>query len=102
MKGWVEPLFRQVKAYDPDRDTDRPLTEKLRKRLVDLANRILRNERSQEVTTRVSIDGPLPDPRADTREALFYLVQNAFSRAILPGVEPGRRPLAHLPRPAKP
>ncbi len=102
VKGWVEPLFRQVKAYDPDRDTDRPLTEKLRKRLVDLANRILRNERSQEVTTRVSIDGPLPDPRADTREALFYLVQNAFSRAILPGVEPGRRPLAHLPRPAKP
>ena len=101
IKGWVQPVFRQLKAYDPEQDRDRPLGEKLRKRLVDLANKIFGDAEHGEVTTRASIERQLPDARANTLQALGYVVQSAFSRAVIPrfgkplnaipGAKPGER-----------
>ena len=52
-------------------------------RYVDL----LENHGTEDVATKATIKGPLENPNASTWEIVSRLVQNAFFKAILPGLE---------------
>jgi hypothetical protein len=85
VEGYVKPLFRDLKAYDPRQDEEKGLGQKIKEKAVDVADKILRNRPRQEVATVAPIAGPLDNPQASTWETLIGLVQNAFFKAILPG-----------------
>jgi hypothetical protein len=94
VNGYVKPLFKDVKAFDPEQDRDKGFVRRLYERLVGGVSKILKNQPRREVATVVDISGPLEGPESGTWQAIGRLIQNAFFRAILPGfdrqVEPRR------------
>jgi Domain of Unknown Function (DUF748) len=87
LNGYVKPLFRDVKAYDPEKDRDKSFTQKLWERMINIASKTLKNFPRKEVATKVDISGPLETARGSTWQALGNLIRNAFFKAILPGFE---------------
>jgi hypothetical protein len=82
IRGYVKPLFRDVKVYDPVQDREKSGLRKVYERVVEGASKLLENSPRDEVATRVDISGRVENPDAGTR-----LLQNAFFQAILPGLE---------------
>jgi hypothetical protein len=96
--GYVKPLFKDVKAFDPEQDRDKGFVRRLYERIIGGASKVLKNVPRKEVATKIDISGPLDAPDRSTLQAIGRLIQNAFFRAILPGFDrqiqqapPGRR-----------
>ena len=85
--GYVKPLFRDLKAYDKDKDADKTFGEKLKEKAVDVAGKLLKNRPRKEVATVADVSGPLESPQTSTWQVLVRLVENAFIKAILPGFQ---------------
>jgi hypothetical protein len=83
--GWVKPLFRDVKAYDPAQDRDKSAMRKLYERAVTGVAKLMKNAPRKEVATEIDISGRLDNPKSSTFQAIVNLIQNAFFKAILPG-----------------
>jgi hypothetical protein len=91
VKGYVKPLFRDLNVYDRAQDEDKKLGQKLKERAVDVAAKIFKNRKRDEVATVTDISGPVEDPKASTLQVIINLVKNAFVKAILPGFEGSAR-----------
>lgn len=87
VNGWVKPLFKDVKAFDPEQDRDKGFVRRLYERLIGGVSRTLKNQPRKEVATVIDISGPLEGPERSTLQAIGRLIQNAFFRAILPGFD---------------
>jgi hypothetical protein len=85
--GYVKPLFRDLKVYDKEQDAEKTFGQKVKEKAIDVAGKILKNHPRKEVATKADISGPLENPKTDTWQVLVRLVQNAFIKAILPGLE---------------
>jgi hypothetical protein len=85
--GYVKPLFKDVKAYDPAQDRDKGFVKKLYERLVTGVSKLLKNPPREEVATKVDVQGRLDQPQTSTLQAIGNLLRNAFIKAILPGLE---------------
>src|SRR5262249_39789476 len=64
--GYVKPLFRDLKAYDKEKDADKTFGEKVKEKAVDLAAKILKNRPRKEVATKADVSGPLDSPQTST------------------------------------
>jgi hypothetical protein len=87
VKGYVKPLFKDVNVYSPAQDKRKNVFQKIYEGIVDGLAWILENRPREEVATRTDISGTLSDPQASTLKILLGLIQNAFFKAILPGLE---------------
>jgi hypothetical protein len=87
IEGYVKPLFRDIRVYHPAQDRSKGFWRRTWERLVGVAAKVLKNERRQEVATRVDISGDVENPRASTLQIVLNLARNAFVEAILPGLE---------------
>ena len=87
VSGYVKPLFKDVKAFDPEKDRDKTFMQKLYAHLVDLASKLLKNVPRREVATKIDVAGELHQPQTSTLQAIGGLLRNAFIQAILPGLE---------------
>jgi hypothetical protein len=85
--GYVKPLFKDVKAYDPKQDEDKGFVKKLYERLVNGVTRLLKNQPRKEVATKVDVEGRIDQPNTNPLQAIANLLRNAFVEAILPGLE---------------
>ena len=85
--GYVKPLFKDVKAYDPQQDRDKGFVKRLYEKVVTGVSRILKNPPRDEVATRVDVEGRLDQPQTSTLQAIGNLLRNAFIEAILPGLD---------------
>jgi hypothetical protein len=85
--GYLKPLFKDVKAYDPSQDKDKGLLKKIYEKTVNAASKILKNTPRGEVAAKVDVSGPVENPRANTWELVVTLIENAFFDAVLPGFE---------------
>jgi hypothetical protein len=85
--GYVKPLFKDVKAYDPEQDRDKGFVKRLYEKLVTGVSKILKNPPRDEVATKVDVAGRLDQPQTSTIQAVLNLLRNAFIKAILPGLE---------------
>jgi hypothetical protein len=85
--GYVKPFFKDVEVYDPEQDQNKAVMQKMFEAVVDGVMGILENVPTKGVATETSLEGPVENPRADTWEVVVNLVQNAFFKAILPGLE---------------
>jgi hypothetical protein len=87
ISGYVKPLFKDIVVYDPAKDRDRRFGQKMYERAVGAVARILKNRSREEVATRAEIKGRLDSPQVSPWEVTRRLIQNAFFKAILPGLE---------------
>src|SRR5262245_666029 len=95
VNGYVKPLFKDVKAFDPEQDRDKGFVRRLWERLIGGVSKTLKNVPRREVATKIDVSGRLDNPQGSTLQAIGRLIENAFFRAILPGfdtqVDGGRR-----------
>jgi hypothetical protein len=85
--GYVKPLFKDIKVYDPKQDQKKPVLRKLYEKIVGGVSHILENHPREQVATVADISGPISDPNTSTWEIVVRLVSNAFVKAILPGFQ---------------
>lgn len=86
IRGYVKPLFHDMKVYDRRQDAEKGLFRKLYEHLVGGVANLLENRR-KEVATQADISGPVENPSSSTWQVIGRLIQNAFFRAILPGFD---------------
>jgi hypothetical protein len=87
VNGYVKPMFKDVEVYDPKQDTDKALTKKLYEAVIGGVADLLKNKDDNQIAAESDVTGPVPNPRADTWQIVGTLIQNAFFKAILPGLE---------------
>ena len=88
--GYVKPIFGNVEVYDPKQDEDKAVTRKLYEAVVGGVVGLLKNPRTEQVAAESDLSGPVANPQADTWQIVGSLIQNAFFKAILPGLEKER------------
>jgi hypothetical protein len=87
IEGYIKPLFKDVKAYDPKQDSDKGMLKTIYEKMINAASEVLKNTPRGEVATKADLSGPVENPKASTWEMVVTLIQNAFFEAILPGFE---------------
>jgi hypothetical protein len=87
INGYVKPLFKEVDVYDPKQDRKKGIFTKLYEGILGGLSWVLENRPREEVATTTKISGKLSDPETSVTDIILGLVQNAFFRAILPGLE---------------
>jgi hypothetical protein len=87
LKGYVKPLFKDIKVYDPKQDKDKPVLRKLYEKVVGGLSHVLKNRPREQVATVADLSGPVTGPKASIWEIVGNLIRNAFVKAILPGFE---------------
>ncbi len=85
--GYVKVLFHDVDVYDKAQDKHRPLMNKVKQFAADVMANVLENRKTDDVATKASLSGPIENPNASIMEILGKLVENAFFKAILPGLD---------------
>ena len=85
--GYIKPLFADIKVYDAKQDKYKGTLHKMYEGLVGGVAKLLENPPRDEVATKVTISGPVDNPKMSTLQVVLRLIQNAFFRAILPGFE---------------
>ena len=88
--GYVKPIFGNVEVYDPKQDEDKAVTRKLYEAVVGGVVELLKSPRKDQVAAESDMSGPVGNPKADTWQIVGTLIQNAFFKAILPGIEKER------------
>lgn len=87
LTGYVKPLFKDVVAYDPQKDRQKSFGEKVYRKLVQQGAKLLKNRPQREVATKADLSGRLDNPQTDTLQIIGQLVKNAFFKAIGHGFE---------------
>lgn len=87
IRGWVKPLFGDVRIYDPEQERGEGLLRKAWERVLDALTTVLENVPRDEVATVLDLSGRLDDPDTSTWQMIVNLLRNAFLEAILPGFD---------------
>lgn len=87
VSGYLKPIFKDVEVYDPAQDSDKAWTKKIFESVISGIVDLLNNPNADQVAADASITGPVTNPSADTWQVMATLIQNAFFKAILPGLE---------------
>lgn len=85
--GYVKPFFKDMVVYDPRQDQDKTVMRKVYERVVGGVAKILENRPHEDVATRAEVSGRLDNPQVSYMEVFVRIIQNAFFKAILPGLE---------------
>jgi hypothetical protein len=85
--GYLKPLFKDIKVYDPRQDKKKPVLKKIYEKIVGGVSHLLENRPRDQVATVADLSGTISDPNTSTWEIVVRLVSNAFVKAILPGFE---------------
>lgn len=87
VEGYVKPIFSDLDVYDRRQDSDKNIFRQAYEGIVGGIGTLLENRPRDEVATRTDLSGRIENPATSTFEIVIGLVQNAFIRAILPGLE---------------
>lgn len=85
-KGYVKPLFKNMKVFDLKKDSKNPF-KAIWEAIVGAAAKILESKRTGRVATEIPIRGNYHDKNIDYWAAIGNLLRNAFIEAIRPGFE---------------
>jgi Domain of Unknown Function (DUF748) len=94
LSGYVKPFFKDMVVYDKTQDKEKPLVRKVYERVVGGVAKVLENRPHEQVATRVEISGRIDNPQVSVVDVIVRLVQNAFFKAILPGLDQETRRLS--------
>jgi hypothetical protein len=93
IEGYVKPLVKDIRVGDDgSAEGDRSLKRRLYEGMMNVAGKVLKNHSRGEVATVVQVSGPLERPHVSRWETIGRLLQNAFLKPIVPGLDPSRAP----------
>jgi hypothetical protein len=87
IQGYVKPLIKKLKVYDPAQDKDKPALDKVKEGAIEDLSTFLENVPRQEVATKANVSGETSRPHTEIIQIVIGLIRNAFFKAILPGFE---------------
>ncbi len=84
--GYVKPLFSDLDVYSKEDRHDGVLKQVYEGIAGGVAG-LLKNRSSEEVATKTDLTGPVEQPNTSTFQVVVRLIQNAFFKSILPGLD---------------
>ncbi|MEO6316663.1 MAG: DUF748 domain-containing protein [Chitinophagaceae bacterium] len=85
-KGYVKPIIKGLDVVGPEDKKD-GFFHKLWESLVGGVGVVFRNQRKDQIATRVSLEGNFKDPKTNTLDAIWEVLRNAFIQALMPSVD---------------
>jgi hypothetical protein len=87
INGYIKPLFSNVQFHKSDHDKRESGLRKVYQSAVKGAAKLLRNPKTETVATKIDLSGMIEKPKLSTIQALLQLINNAFTKAIVPGFD---------------
>jgi len=84
--GYVKPLIHDLDIVGPE-DTNDNFFRKVWENMVGAVGVVFRNQRQDQVATKLPFQGRLDAPRTNTFTAVIDLLRNAFIQALQPAVD---------------
>ena len=87
--GYVKPLIKEFHVAGPKEEEKEAagIGKRIYRGIVGGVATALKNPPRDQIATETSLSGPLANPQTSTLQVLGGLVQNAFFKAILPGLK---------------
>lgn len=83
--GYVKPLIKDMKVEIWKKDQD--LQQRIWNIIVANVSKLLENKNTDQLATKVSINGRFDDPNINLWKAVSYLLRNAFVQALKPSID---------------
>lgn len=84
--GYVKPLLKNLNVVGPDDKKDN-LTQKLWERLVGGVGVLFQNQRTDQLATKVQMEGNFDNPQISIFDAIWQVIRNAFIQALIPSID---------------
>jgi hypothetical protein len=85
-KGYVKPIIKDLKVLGP-KDKNDSFFHLMWKSIVGSAGFVLKNQKAEQVATKVPMEGTFKNPHTNTLEAIGEVLRNAFIQALVPSIE---------------
>lgn len=80
-KGYVKPFIKDFKAAPPE---GAGAVKKVKQAVVGAVAHVLKNDKTQEIATKVPFEGRFDNPKTGVWEAVITVLRNAFVEALSP------------------
>jgi hypothetical protein len=84
--GYVKPVIRDLKVVGPE-DRKKSVMQQIWEHIVGATGVILRNQKKNQIATKVPIQGNYNNPNVGTLDALAEVLVNAFIQALIPSID---------------
>ena len=84
--GYVKPFIKDLKVLGPQDSSDNIL-QKAWEAIVGGAALVLKNQKKQQIATKVPIEGEFGKTTTGVWDAVWELLRNAFIQALMPGID---------------
>ena len=85
-KGYVKPIIKDLKVLGP-KDKNDGIFHLLWESIVGSAGFVFKNQKADQVATKVPMEGTFKNPQINTLEALWEVLSNAFIQALVPSID---------------
>jgi hypothetical protein len=85
-KGYVKPIIKGLQVIGP-KDKNDSFFHKIWEYIVSAAGVILKNQKEDQIASKVRIEGDFKNPQTFTLDAIFEVLRNAFIQALLPSID---------------
>ena len=85
-EGYLKPLFENLKVIDLNKDSKQPL-QLIWEGIVSGISELFENQPKDRLATQIPFSGAFDDPDIDIWKAIGKVLQNAFLKALIPGIE---------------
>jgi len=85
-KGYVKPILKDLKVLGP-KDKNDGFLHLMWESIIGGAGFILKNQKANQVATKVPMEGTFKNPQTNTLEAIWEVLRNAFIQALVPSID---------------
>jgi len=85
-KGYVKPFVKDLQVLKWNEEEE-GFVHKIWEGIVQVVGDIFKNQKQEQIATRIPLSGTVDAPDADTWSTIFGIVRNAFLQALQRGVE---------------
>jgi len=85
-KGYVKPIIKDLQVLGP-KDSIDTFSHKLWEYIVGAIGIIFKNQKEDQLATKIRIEGDFSNPQTYTLDAIFEVLRNAFIQALLPSID---------------
>jgi len=84
--GYIKPMITDLQVLGP-KDTNDTFSHKLWEYIVGGVGVIFKNQKENQIATKIRIEGDFNNPQTYTLDAVLEVLRNAFVQALLPGID---------------
>jgi hypothetical protein len=84
--GYVKPVITDLDVFGPE-DKNDGFLHKLWERVIGTVGVVFRNQKKDQIATKIPIEGTFSKPDAGIAQAIVEVVINAFIHALIPAID---------------